>query len=230
MGLLVAVLLRLDIIDGSHDESPAERGRLRLATIAVVSLAMTLGELVSLLVLFHGQGSGLAHAVVGVTALLAVAGLAPPAMLTVLRQALGRDLVNQWLRRAAWGLVAALGVGAIVASIVTAESSPSASLNTPRFYHVYGTCAAGACGLNERVAPTPQSKKIGQLQDGTTIGVICQTYGYPLRADGRASRIWDQLANASYVSDLFVSTPHVGTFSPELKRCPTKAITNGTQG
>lgn len=236
LGLLVAVLLRAELLDGRPDEKRASTasGRRRAALIAFVSLAMAIGEFASLLVLFSAHATGLAHDVVGITALIALVGIMPPAMLAVITRVLGAEAVHLWLRRAAWSSAAILGISApFVADhlgVLASGPVPSGSLNTPRQYQVFGTCAAGACGLNERAAPTPHAKKLGQLQDGSPIGVICQVIGYPLRTNDRTSRIWDQLADASYVSDLFVSTPHSGSFSPELTKCPRQAITSGTQG
>jgi hypothetical protein len=235
VGLLVAVLLRAELIDGDdRDEHLTSNARRRGGLVAAISLAMAAGELVSLLVLFSSHGTVSTHIIVGVAALIGIIGTATPAVLTIMSRVLGTKKLHRSLLQMAWSLATVLCVGAFgLAYHIGSETlarTPGGSLNTPRTFHVYGTCAAGACGLNERAAPTPHSEKIGQLQDGTAIGIICQTTGYPLRTNGHTSRIWDQLANAAYVSDLYVSTPNVGTFSPELNRCPVKRITNHTQG
>jgi hypothetical protein len=236
VGLLVAILLRAELIDGDQHEARnlTSNGRRRAALIAVVSLAMAGGELVSLIVLFSAHATSVERYLVGSTALVAVLGTAPPAVLTVLGRVLGTETLRRSLLQIAWASAAVLGVGALLLTIhlgvFAAGSVPSGSLNTPHVYRVYGTCAAGACGLNERSAPNPFATKVGQLQDGAQIGVICQVKGYALHTAGHTSRIWDQLANAAYVSDLFVSTSHVGVYSPELSKCPTKRITNHTQG
>jgi MFS family permease len=236
VGLLVAVLLRTELIEGdqSQVQDATNRGRRRAALIALASIVMAIGEIVSLLVLFSAHSSRATHLIVGITAVVAVLGSLPPALMTVVGRVVDIRAVRLPLRKIAWTSTVSLGIGALWLAhhlgAFTAGPVPPGSLNIPRFYRVYGTCAAGACGLNERSAPTPHARKLGQLQDGASIGVICQTRGYRLRTDGHASRIWDQLVNAAYVSDLFVSTPDVGSFSPELKRCPDRPITNGTQG
>lgn len=239
IGLLVAVLLRADIVDGDaravtpqgrEDQGDPHNSR-RLLSVVVVSLAMAVGEVVSLLVLFNNRANSVEHIVVGMSVIVAIGGITPPALITVLRRAFGPQTVDLWMRR---GVVTALSAvftaAAFLAGALTNSPSRPASLLNPRFYRVYGTCAAGACGLNERVAPSPKSRKLGELQDGALIGVICQVMGYPLAVAGHTSAVWDQLSNAAYVSDVFVSTPRAGRFSPELSRCPASQITNDTQG
>jgi hypothetical protein len=232
----VAVLLRAELVSGNVGVSTEFSPKLRRRAVLMgfVSIAMAVGELVSLLVLFGASPTRLAHTVVGVAALIAVLGTTPPAVLSLMEQAMDVRLVNLPLPQIAWGVSVALGIATLLLAnrlgLFAGGSRPLTSLEKPRIFTVYGTCAAGACGLNERVAPSPLSRKIGMLQDGTAIGVICQTLGYRMHASGNSSRVWDQLANSAFVSDLYVTTPGSGAFSMQLRRCPAKRITNLTRG
>jgi hypothetical protein len=235
VGLLVAVLLRERHLDGHTN--PPSRGsgsdKYRAGLVVTVSLAMMAGEVLSLLVLFNNHAISGVHVAVGVVALVAVLGTAVPVALSVAADVVGPDAAKKTVRIASWSGAALVGLAALFGAYEVGLSQgrvPAGSLNTPQQFRVYGTCAAGSCGLNERRQPSPTAGKVGRLEDGEAVGVICQTKGAPLTADRRTSDIWDQLSNAGYVSDLFVSTPKVGQFSPGLARCPAHPITNGTIG
>jgi hypothetical protein len=90
-------------------------------------------------------------------------------------------------------------------------------------YHIYGTCADGACGLKIRSGPGYSSyPQIGSLVDGDTVQIVCQAVGEtvgPSPATGNSSAIWDKLVNGGWVSDLYVDTPNVGVFSPPIPQC-----------
>ncbi len=94
----------------------------------------------------------------------------------------------------------------------------------PTYYvhHVYGTCADGGCGLNERSGPGYGSySSAGMLYDGEEVDIVCQTAGEVLTPNhGTASDVWDKLSNGDYVSDVYVDTPGVGGgFSPPIPNC-----------
>jgi len=235
VGLLVAVLLGEQHLDGQTDPSSSRfmNERRRAGLTVTVSLAMVAGEILSLLVLFNNHVITGAHLAVGVAALIAVLGTAAPVALSVAADVVGPSAAKKAVRVVVWSGAALAGLATLFGAYDLGLSQgrvPSGSLNTPQPFRVYGTCAAGSCGLNERQQPTPTARKLGRLEDGETVGVICQTDGAPLKANGRTSDIWDQLSNASYVSDLFVSTAKVDQFSPGLARCPGHPITNGTSG
>jgi hypothetical protein len=96
---------------------------------------------------------------------------------------------------------------------------------TPTFYvyHVFGTCADGACGLHIRSGPGYSAYAItGTLADGDEVDVVCQALGEPVGpspATGNSSAIWDQLTSGGWASDLYITTPNVGTWSPPIPRC-----------
>jgi hypothetical protein len=90
-------------------------------------------------------------------------------------------------------------------------------------YTVMGTCADGACGLHIRSGPGYSSYAIvGSLAEGAEVQIVCQAVGEtvgPSPATGNSSGIWDQLLGGGWVSDLYISTPNVGTWSPPIPQC-----------
>jgi hypothetical protein len=111
------------------------------------------------------------------------------------------------LRRRAATATAALAVAAATAAV--SGSSPA---HADAVYRVYNT---GGIGLTIRSAPTPTSGRIGGLPEGASVSIHCQTTG----ANVNGSTIWDQLTAGGYVSDWYVNTPNVGSFSPGLPQC-----------
>jgi hypothetical protein len=95
-----------------------------------------------------------------------------------------------------------------------------------RTYTVSGVCAGTDCLLDEWSGPgTGAFKILGTAGEGQQVEVVCQAIGETARAaDGTESAIWDRLSTGNFVSDLYLSTPGVGRFSPPLKRCPPLAV------
>jgi surface antigen len=94
----------------------------------------------------------------------------------------------------------------------------------PTFYvhHVYGTCADGACGVNERSGPGYSNYAIlGNIGEGGEVDIVCQTQGQLVTPNhGTASTVWDRLTNGAYVTDVYVDTSGVGgSFSPPIPQC-----------
>jgi hypothetical protein len=104
-------------------------------------------------------------------------------------------------------------VAVAVAAAIAVWSSPA---NADAVYRVYNT---GGIGLTIRSAPTPTSARIGGLPEGASVSIHCQTTG----ANVNGSTIWDQLSTGGYVSDWYVTTPNVGSFSPGLPQCGQSA-------
>lgn len=235
IGLLVAVLLRADLLDtfNKGKTEPADSAEARhYLVIIVVSVAMIGGEITSLLVLLTAHATQAERTIVSLSALIAIIGTIPPAILAVTRRAIRSDALEKWMLNLAWAAPAVISVGAVATYLIlqNEHSLPPGSLYKPRYYVVRGTCAAGSCGLNERAAPTPHSRKLGVLEEGVLAGVSCQTVGYQIHDGHKSSDIWDLLHRGAYVSDLYVSTPKTGSFSPGLERCPSKLNTQAKQG
>jgi hypothetical protein len=90
-------------------------------------------------------------------------------------------------------------------------------------YVVEGTCADGACGLHIRSGPGySEYAVVGSLGEGAEVQIVCQGLGEtvgPSPSKGTASDIWDKLTNGGWVSDLYISTPDTGTWSPPIPQC-----------
>lgn len=90
-------------------------------------------------------------------------------------------------------------------------------------YRVYGTCADGACGLNVRTGPGYSEYSVLEaLNEGAEVDIVCQTIGEtvgPSPTTHNSSVIWDRLTDGGWVSDLYVTTPNVGTWSPPIPQC-----------
>ena len=107
---------------------------------------------------------------------------------------------------------------------VTPPSSPSEPGGLASYtYYVYGTCADGACGLHVRSGPGYSSYAlVGSLAEGAEVNVVCQALGEtvgPSPTTGNSSAIWDMLTGGGWVSDLYLTTPDVGTWSPPIPHC-----------
>jgi surface antigen len=103
-------------------------------------------------------------------------------------------------------------------------STPTPPPAAPTIYvhHIYGTCADGACGVNERSGPGYSSYAIvGHLGEGGEVDIVCQASGELVTPNhGTGSTVWDKLTNGAYVTDVYVDTPGVGgNFSPPIPRC-----------
>lgn len=101
-------------------------------------------------------------------------------------------------------------------------TTPTPTAPTLYVHHVYGTCADGACGINERSGPGYSSYAIvGTLGEGAEVDIACQTNGELVTPNhGTASTVWDRLTNGTYVTDVYIDTSGVGgSFSPPIPQC-----------
>jgi hypothetical protein len=90
-------------------------------------------------------------------------------------------------------------------------------------YFVTDTCADGSCGLKIEDGPGyANHTQIGTKYDGDPVDIVCQDRGElvgPSPSNGSVSDIWDRLDSGGWVSDLYVTTPVVGDFSPPIPHC-----------
>lgn len=148
--------------------------------------------------------------------------------LSLVRKLSPRTPARRIVSRVTGGLFAATVVVVVVVT-VNVVSSGRPGLGSPALgYRVAGTCANDACGLNAHTdpsadAPIPAQKPA--FQDGDELRIVCQASGGSVRSrDGAQSRIWDQLADGLWVSDLFVNTPGAGTFTRAIPKCHGKQV------
>jgi hypothetical protein len=107
-----------------------------------------------------------------------------------------------------------------VPPVPTAPPAPPVS-NVPTYpHHVQGTCAEGSCGLRILTAPGGAAAGVvGTAFDGQSVDVVCQVMGEPVQGQHATSAVWDKLVNGGYVSDYYLDTANVGTFSPPIPAC-----------
>ena len=93
---------------------------------------------------------------------------------------------------------------------------------TPTYFvhHVTGTCRDGVCGLTLRAGPGYSNyAAVGGLGEGAEADVVCQAMGQTVSNGYAASAIWDKLTNGDWVSDFYIDTPNIGTWSPPIPQC-----------
>lgn len=163
--------------------------------------------------------------------LLALSGIVASRMFTVARSVnraasaapAGGGFVKHASRRARPLVAQSVGRVGLACILVGAGLflllDPSSQARS-RSYQVYGTCAAGACGLNERLQPSSRSEPRGQLRDGARVGIVCQVVGErQTNRNGEHTDVWDKLDTGVFVTDLYVDTPQIGSGIPS---CPTR--------
>lgn len=69
--------------------------------------------------------------------------------------------------------------------------------------------------LNYRSAPSTSAAALGSYPPGTTVRVMCQTYGTKVYT----TAVWDRLGNGAYSTDYYLSTPSKTTYSKPLPKC-----------
>jgi uncharacterized protein YraI len=60
---------------------------------------------------------------------------------------------------------------------------------------------------------------LGVLPEGAEVQVVCQAVGEIVSNGYYSSSIWDLLTNGDWVTDFYVSTPNIGTWSPPIPQC-----------
>ncbi len=79
----------------------------------------------------------------------------------------------------------------------------------------YAYQVVGISGLAEHTGPATTDQVVGSLPDHATIEIQCQTMGSWVAR----SNVWDKLANGTYISDWYTTTPNVGRYSPPIPVC-----------
>jgi Domain of unknown function (DUF1906) len=79
----------------------------------------------------------------------------------------------------------------------------------------YGYKVISPRGLNARTGPGKSYRLVRTYPDHATVQVVCQAPGSVIGS----TRVWDKLADGSYVTDLYLSTPSKTHYSAPLPRC-----------
>jgi surface antigen len=87
-------------------------------------------------------------------------------------------------------------------------------------YHVYGSCPNGECeAVKLHSGPGYTSYPVvGSAEENDELRISCQAEGQEVTGS-RTTRIWDELADGSWISDYYVDTPVPAGFSPPIPRC-----------
>lgn len=193
--------------EASDDPMPRSL-RLQLVGITVLLVLAMGGELLSLSVLLDPPPHKSEQIAVSILLATTVIGI-PLLMLGSLVEYRPREFKRIGQAVLAILLVALVGVGLYLIAVAI-EKNPKTYT-----YHVFGTCAAQHCGLNERDKPSVHAEPLGQLRDGDEVEIVCQLRGGLVRMPNDIrSRIWDKLDNGAYVSDIAVDTPPGGAPIP----------------
>ena len=91
-------------------------------------------------------------------------------------------------------------------------SGPPSNSGPPFNYNVTGT---GGYGLNEHSGPSVGSAVVGNVPEGGSLSIMCQTSGDNVLG----TSVWDKLQNSSYVTDYYTTTPTPFGFSANIPRC-----------
>jgi uncharacterized protein YraI len=86
--------------------------------------------------------------------------------------------------------------------------APVATVGHP--YHI-----TSSANLNGRGGPTTSTPIVKTYPPGAMVTVTCQTSGTKIAT----TSVWNKLADGTYVSDYYVSTPSNTSYSPPLPRC-----------
>jgi uncharacterized protein YraI len=104
------------------------------------------------------------------------------------------------LRRHTVTLVA--GVGAVAGLLVGVPASPAAAAGG-----VVGKVTTNGTLLNVRTGPSTAEARTGFVPHGRGVTIMCQTSGDKIRGNVRTTRLWDRLADGTYVSDAYITRP-----------------------
>lgn len=108
---------------------------------------------------------------------------------------------------------------AVINGVATARSAAASA--TPYYQaSVANTYGDPSNTVILHSGPSTSDPQTGTTQDGASIQIMCQAMGSTVYGTiGGSSAVWDQLTSGSWISDLYTSTPNVGSFSPGIAQC-----------
>ncbi|MFD0316536.1 SH3 domain-containing protein [Streptomyces flavalbus] len=106
-------------------------------------------------------------------------------------------------------LLAGAGTGALITVVGTASA---ASAEAVRYYDV-----APGVRLNVRGGPGTNYPITRVLSEGAKVPIYCQTPGTTVTGPYGTTNIWDNIANAEFVSDAYVYTGSDGYIRPRCQ-------------
>jgi murein DD-endopeptidase MepM/ murein hydrolase activator NlpD len=99
-------------------------------------------------------------------------------------------------------VLAVLATAGLISSGILVSSTPAAAATTK--VAGTGTARTGGTPLNMRKSPSSSSARVGTVANGGKVWIMCQVAGDHVTGTVRATRMWNRLANNSYVSDAYV--------------------------
>jgi murein DD-endopeptidase MepM/ murein hydrolase activator NlpD len=106
-------------------------------------------------------------------------------------------------RRTAITALAAASILSSCLSLVTTTAPAAAAAQTSTVAGT-GTAKTGGTPLNMRTTPSSTGAKIGSVANGGKVWIMCQVIAEHVDGTVRSTRIWDRLANNSWVSDAYI--------------------------
>jgi len=100
--------------------------------------------------------------------------------------------------------LALLATASLISSSLTLSSTPAAAAPATGTVAGTGIARTGGTPLNMRQAPSSTSTKISSVANGGKVWIMCQVVAEHVNGTVRATRIWDKLANNTWVSDAFI--------------------------
>jgi len=98
----------------------------------------------------------------------------------------------------------------VLAGVLTlASAAPAQAASATGRVHTAGA------DLAVRGGPSSNVRTLGNLHNGATVSIICQTAGTREKGTYGTSRLWDKLATGGYVSDAFIYTGSDGRVAPD---------------
>jgi murein DD-endopeptidase MepM/ murein hydrolase activator NlpD len=100
--------------------------------------------------------------------------------------------------------LALLATAGMITSGLILDTTPAAAAPAAGTVAGTGTVQTGGTPLNMRKGPSSTSERAGTVANGGKVWIMCQVVAEHVNGTVRATRIWDRLANNTWVSDAFV--------------------------
>jgi murein DD-endopeptidase MepM/ murein hydrolase activator NlpD len=99
-----------------------------------------------------------------------------------------------------------LAVASLLSTLVPFATTPAPAAAAEATGKVAGTGTArtGGTPLNMRQSPSSTARKLGEVANGGKVWIMCQVIAEHVNGTVRATRVWDRLANNTWVSDAYV--------------------------
>ncbi|MBB2945880.1 murein DD-endopeptidase MepM/ murein hydrolase activator NlpD [Actinoplanes lutulentus] len=122
-------------------------------------------------------------------------------------------------------VLAAVAAATLVGTLLpaAAQAAPTAAAAAAKVPVVTGSAMTGGTPLNMRRSPSPGAERVGSVENGKTVWILCQVAAQQVTGTVRTTNLWDHLANGSYVSDAYVVRPDTGI--PVCATTPATPVT-----